>query len=141
MDSPVETRKGEELDLSKLNEFIKGGQAVHLPLFTEQKQFPGGYSNLTYLDPHVIGIRLVRLRRQLLLRSGRCENGKRREQGKAEGREKAKGMTHGRTLRCKPSNGEQRPWPRSPHLGWVADGNRRTRTTGPLPQTNSQPPI
>jgi len=47
LDQPRDTRKGEEIDLASLNKFLTGfpeiGQ-VH-----SQKQFPGGYSNLTYL--------------------------------------------------------------------------------------------
>ena len=47
IDTPTTVRQGEELDLIKLNEFIKS----KLPDFeqiTEVSQFPGGYSNLTY---------------------------------------------------------------------------------------------
>ena len=46
-DQPVSTRKGEELDAQKLSDFL----APHLDvpnLALEIKQFPGGYSNLTY---------------------------------------------------------------------------------------------
>lgn len=46
-DQPRETRKGEEIDLVALNEYLtefpECGQVIN------QKQFPGGYSNLTYL--------------------------------------------------------------------------------------------
>ncbi|GAB3642153.1 phosphotransferase family protein [Spirosoma arcticum] len=47
-DSPTTTRSGEELDIAKLQAYLNG----HLPDFgtiTDVAQFPGGYSNLTYL--------------------------------------------------------------------------------------------
>ena len=47
IDQPVETRKGEEIDLEKLNGFLK--QNASIGRVVSQKQFPGGYSNLTYL--------------------------------------------------------------------------------------------
>ncbi len=47
IDQPVETRKGEEIDLEKLNGFLK--QNASISRVVSQKQFPGGYSNLTYL--------------------------------------------------------------------------------------------
>ncbi|MDZ4714165.1 MAG: phosphotransferase family protein [Cytophagales bacterium] len=47
-DEPVDSRKGEELDLVKLNVYLQG-HAPHLGVVVAQKQFPGGYSNLTYL--------------------------------------------------------------------------------------------
>lgn len=47
IDQPRDTRKGEEIDLVPLNKYLAGfpeiGQAK------TQRQFPGGYSNLTYL--------------------------------------------------------------------------------------------
>ena len=48
IDKPVEIRKGEEIDLVKLNQFLHqiGSQVQNV---LQQKQFPGGYSNLTYL--------------------------------------------------------------------------------------------
>lgn len=48
IDQPVEIRKGEELDLVKLNEYIQTA-APDLGKVVHQHQFPGGYSNLTYL--------------------------------------------------------------------------------------------
>ncbi len=47
LDTPRDVRKGEELDLSRLTPYL----AEHLPGFEgpiEVKQFPSGYSNLTY---------------------------------------------------------------------------------------------
>ncbi len=48
VDQPVGIRKGEGIDLIQLNEYL-----YKIPSITgkilEQKQFPGGYSNLTYL--------------------------------------------------------------------------------------------
>lgn len=46
-DQPRETRKGEEVDLAKLNAYLSGFPQVGK--VTRQRQFPGGYSNLTYL--------------------------------------------------------------------------------------------
>ncbi|MBY0433590.1 MAG: phosphotransferase family protein, partial [Cyclobacteriaceae bacterium] len=48
IDQPVEIRKGEELDLVKLNEYIQNS-APDLGKVVHQHQFAGGYSNLTYL--------------------------------------------------------------------------------------------
>ena len=48
IDSPIEIRKGEELNKQQLIDYLKD----KLPNFTnhiEIKQFPGGFSNLTYL--------------------------------------------------------------------------------------------
>ena len=48
VDQPVEIRKGEGIDLARLNDYL----SIRAPLIgmvTAQKQFPGGYSNLTYL--------------------------------------------------------------------------------------------
>lgn len=48
VDTPTSIRQGEEIDLVKLNEFIQSA----IPGFesvVEIAQFPGGYSNLTYL--------------------------------------------------------------------------------------------
>ena len=47
IDQPVEVRKGEELDLQALNAYLQKHSLIGSVL--EQKQFPGGYSNLTYL--------------------------------------------------------------------------------------------
>ncbi len=47
LDQPVDVRKGEELNLEALNSFLLDKTSIG-PLLT-QKQFPGGYSNLTYL--------------------------------------------------------------------------------------------
>lgn len=47
VDQPVETRKGEEINLAQLNEYLAENSSTGT--VTEQKQFPGGYSNLTYL--------------------------------------------------------------------------------------------
>lgn len=46
-DQPREARKGEELDLVALNRYL--ASLPDLGQVTSQKQFPGGYSNLTYL--------------------------------------------------------------------------------------------
>ena len=48
IDRPVETRKGEELNLENLNKYF-GQVAPRVGLVVGQQQFPGGYSNLTYL--------------------------------------------------------------------------------------------
>lgn len=48
IDAAVDVRKGEELQVKNLNTYLKGA----LPRFSEIKeikQFPGGFSNLTYL--------------------------------------------------------------------------------------------
>lgn len=47
IDQPRETRKGEEIDLVKLNDYLS--QKSALGKVVGQQQFPGGYSNLTYL--------------------------------------------------------------------------------------------
>jgi aminoglycoside phosphotransferase (APT) family kinase protein len=47
IDQPRETRKGEEIDLAKLNDYLS--QKSALSKVVGQQQFPGGYSNLTYL--------------------------------------------------------------------------------------------
>lgn len=47
IDQPRETRKGEELELDKLNRYLTGFPEVGQVIV--QRQFPGGYSNLTYL--------------------------------------------------------------------------------------------
>lgn len=46
-DQPRETRKGEEIDLVRLNTYLSGFPEVGQ--VKSQQQFPGGYSNLTYL--------------------------------------------------------------------------------------------
>jgi aminoglycoside phosphotransferase (APT) family kinase protein len=46
-DQPRETRQGEEIDLEKLNAYLAGFPAMGR--VTRHRQFPGGYSNLTYL--------------------------------------------------------------------------------------------
>ncbi|NOT76391.1 MAG: phosphotransferase family protein [Cyclobacteriaceae bacterium] len=46
-DQPVSVRQGEEIDLKSLNKHLKENSSIGF--VTEQKQFPGGYSNLTYL--------------------------------------------------------------------------------------------
>lgn len=46
-DQPRDTRKGEEINLVSLNKFLTGFPGIGQVL--SQKQFPGGYSNLTYL--------------------------------------------------------------------------------------------
>lgn len=48
IDSPTSIRQGEEIDLIKLNEFIHSALPDFEPII-EIAQFPGGYSNLTYL--------------------------------------------------------------------------------------------
>ena len=48
IDSPTSIRPGEEIDLVKLNEFIRSATPDFEPV-VEIAQFPGGYSNLTYL--------------------------------------------------------------------------------------------
>ncbi len=47
IDTPTSVRQGEELDLVKLNGFIKS-QMPDFEEIIEVSQFPGGYSNLTY---------------------------------------------------------------------------------------------
>ena len=47
IDQPYETRKGEEIDLKKLNLYL--GDNSIIGTVASQQQFPGGYSNLTYL--------------------------------------------------------------------------------------------
>lgn len=47
-DEPVSVRAGEEINLESLNDYL-GKNFPELGPFKEQKQFPGGYSNLTYL--------------------------------------------------------------------------------------------
>jgi aminoglycoside phosphotransferase (APT) family kinase protein len=47
IDTPTTVRLGEELDLVKLNDFIKS-QLPDFEEIIEVSQFPGGYSNLTY---------------------------------------------------------------------------------------------
>jgi aminoglycoside phosphotransferase (APT) family kinase protein len=47
IDTPTKVRQGEELDLVKLNDFIKS-QLPDFEELIEVSQFPGGYSNLTY---------------------------------------------------------------------------------------------
>jgi aminoglycoside phosphotransferase (APT) family kinase protein len=47
LDQPQETRKGEEIDLKKLNTYL--GDNSIIGTVASQQQFPGGYSNLTYL--------------------------------------------------------------------------------------------
>lgn len=47
IDQPAATRGGEELDHEKLDQYLKG-QLPDLQGEMEVKQFPGGYSNLTY---------------------------------------------------------------------------------------------
>jgi aminoglycoside phosphotransferase (APT) family kinase protein len=48
IDSPTGIRQGEEIDLVKLNDFIQSVLPGFEPV-VEIAQFPGGYSNLTYL--------------------------------------------------------------------------------------------
>jgi aminoglycoside phosphotransferase (APT) family kinase protein len=48
IDEPVDVRKGEELDLSKVTEFLKDS-IPGLQGDISVKQFPSGFSNLTYL--------------------------------------------------------------------------------------------
>lgn len=48
IDSPTSIRQGEEIDLVRLNEYFQSALAGYEPII-EIAQFPGGYSNLTYL--------------------------------------------------------------------------------------------
>ena len=48
IDSPTGIRQGEEIDLTQLNAFLKATLPDFEPV-VEIAQFPGGYSNLTYL--------------------------------------------------------------------------------------------
>ena len=48
IDQPVDIRTGEELNLDKLNKYLDQF-APAVGAVANQKQFPGGYSNLTYL--------------------------------------------------------------------------------------------
>src|SRR5882672_7342574 len=48
IDQPVEIRKGEEIDLAKLNQSLSSIDST-VQNVIQQQQFPGGYSNLTYL--------------------------------------------------------------------------------------------
>ena len=48
IDSPTSIRQGEEIDLIKLNEFVRSA-LEDFERVVEIAQFPGGYSNLTYL--------------------------------------------------------------------------------------------
>ncbi|GAB3524519.1 phosphotransferase family protein [Emticicia fontis] len=48
IDSPTSIRQGEEIDLVKLNAFLHSALPDFEPII-EIAQFPGGYSNLTYL--------------------------------------------------------------------------------------------
>ena len=48
IDSAVEVRRGEELDIRKLNDYLRD-KIPSLETIKEVKQFPGGFSNLTYL--------------------------------------------------------------------------------------------
>lgn len=47
IDSPVDIRQGEEINLLKLNDFMQSALPGFEPII-EIAQFPGGYSNLTY---------------------------------------------------------------------------------------------
>ncbi len=47
IDQPRDTRKGEEIDLQALNHYLSG--YPELGVAKSLRQFPGGYSNLTYL--------------------------------------------------------------------------------------------
>ncbi len=47
-DQTAAVRKGEELDLSKLEPYLRGALNVNGGSFSVE-QFPGGHSNLTYL--------------------------------------------------------------------------------------------
>ena len=47
-DRPSSVRQGEEVNLDSLNKYL-AGHRPELGLITTQQQFPGGYSNLTYL--------------------------------------------------------------------------------------------
>ncbi|MEY4934238.1 MAG: hypothetical protein RIS64_597, partial [Bacteroidota bacterium] len=46
-DTPTQIRSGESIDLNLLNQYLST-QLPHFGTITEIKQFPGGYSNLTY---------------------------------------------------------------------------------------------
>ena len=48
IDQPGRSRKGEEIDLARLNDYIKS-TAPEIGKALSQHQFPGGFSNLTYL--------------------------------------------------------------------------------------------
>ena len=48
IDSPTSVRQGEEIDLTKLNDFIQS-KLNEFETIVDVAQFPGGYSNLTYL--------------------------------------------------------------------------------------------
>ncbi|MFN8357734.1 MAG: phosphotransferase family protein [Spirosomataceae bacterium] len=48
IDSPKEVRSGEELNQALLNDYLQA-QDTAFPTIVEIAQFPGGYSNLTYL--------------------------------------------------------------------------------------------
>ena len=58
IDQPRETRKGEEIDLGKLNDFL--GLRNSIGRVVAHRQFPGGYSNLTYLLVTVQGEFILR---------------------------------------------------------------------------------
>lgn len=47
IDQPRDVRQGEAIDLQKLNSYL--GSNTKLGKVSSQRQFPGGYSNLTYL--------------------------------------------------------------------------------------------
>ncbi|TAE41577.1 MAG: phosphotransferase family protein [Runella slithyformis] len=47
IDNPVSVRQGEELDINKLSSYV-ASQVPDFGQIVEVKQFPGGYSNLTY---------------------------------------------------------------------------------------------
>ncbi len=47
-DQPASVRSGEEIDLPALNKYLLGSGQFRAPIVTV-RQFPGGYSNLTYL--------------------------------------------------------------------------------------------
>ena len=47
-DQPVEIRTGEEINTANLNDYLQKN-LPHIGKIIGQKQFPGGYSNLTYL--------------------------------------------------------------------------------------------
>ncbi|MVM32766.1 phosphotransferase [Spirosoma sp. HMF4905] len=46
-DAPHSVRTGEELDLNRLNEYLRD-HAPEMGIIAEVRQFPGGFSNLTY---------------------------------------------------------------------------------------------
>ena len=48
VDQPAPVRSGEEIDLESLNEYLLSSYPFTSPV-VEVRQFPGGYSNLTYL--------------------------------------------------------------------------------------------